>query len=400
MGVNSRAKRDALSIPDLLNEGPVDFDLHGVIGVRLIDPSPEDVTAVTHQIGQPQQRPLGREPDIRIRFVRRIPTPDLRYVGAKRNAFTEDGLFLVVSGSRSARVHIPFEAITEGSEIVCERGIGSIPLLADILKLVALKKGLVPLHASAFNYRGIGVLLMGWAHGGKTSALLAFTEQGAQYVGDDLVLLALDGQRMFGIDSPIDLTDWQLRQIPRARDWTGLTRRIASGGVNWLDRLQREIPSSVSERMRPLQLLRAAIPPLQRRLRVSLPASVVCPGAANCVSELDKLFFMVTHESAEIRVEPADPEEMLQRTFHLARYEGLTLLGHYIAYQFAFPGRTNKLIECAHETEVALLRKALSGKEAHVVYHPRPVSLRELYNAMEPVCKAVPMTAAAAAESE
>ena len=45
-----------------------DFDLHGIVGIRLIDPAHADVDAVRRQLG-PIDVPLGRAPDIVVRFV-------------------------------------------------------------------------------------------------------------------------------------------------------------------------------------------------------------------------------------------------------------------------------------------------------------------------------------------
>ncbi len=52
--------------PDSRNA--VDFDIHGLVGVRLVAPSPTNVTAVSEQIGPPSSRVL-RRPDIVVRYV-------------------------------------------------------------------------------------------------------------------------------------------------------------------------------------------------------------------------------------------------------------------------------------------------------------------------------------------
>ncbi|HMQ30942.1 MAG TPA: hypothetical protein PKD53_09445, partial [Chloroflexaceae bacterium] len=44
----------------------VDYDLHGLVGIRLIGASAGDAAAVTRQLG-PVQAPLARDPDITIR---------------------------------------------------------------------------------------------------------------------------------------------------------------------------------------------------------------------------------------------------------------------------------------------------------------------------------------------
>jgi len=54
-----------------------------------------------------------------------------------------------------------------------------VPHLLAVINLTALAKGVLPLHASAFTYRGLGVLATGWAKGGKTETLLEFAWLGA-----------------------------------------------------------------------------------------------------------------------------------------------------------------------------------------------------------------------------
>ena len=80
----------------------VDFDLHGLVGVRLIGATQREVNAVGRQLG-PIQRPLNRDPDITIRFVDRLTTSSpLRYLGVDDAAFTDDA-FLVLRSKHKAR---------------------------------------------------------------------------------------------------------------------------------------------------------------------------------------------------------------------------------------------------------------------------------------------------------
>lgn len=341
----------------------IDLDLHGVLGVRLIDASPADLAGVRRQLGPLPGTTLSREPDLCVRFVASLPAPGLRHLEARRSGFTDDGFILVSGAGRQARARIPFESPGELGEIVCERGMGRVPLLAEALRLAALRKGVVSLHASAFEYRGRGAIVAGWANGGKTSALLAFLERGAAFVGDDPVLLAGDGGRMFGTAAPIELSGWQLRQLPRLWRRVGRARRFLLGSLGRAERL---------------------LPPLERRLRVHLPAEEVCSGAGSRVSAPRALFLLMTHDAPEIRLEPADPEATLRRMVQLARLEWLTLERHCLAYRFAFPDRTSAPLDGVRETEAALLRSALAGLETFVVRHPRPVSLRHLFTAMRP----------------
>src|SRR5437867_4074609 len=96
----------------------IDYDLHGLAGIRLINPSPSDAAAVVRQLG-PIQKPLSRQPDIIIRFVDRLPsTSRVRYLGLNDAGFTDDA-FLVLRSKYGAhaKVQIAFEQIGKQCKI-------------------------------------------------------------------------------------------------------------------------------------------------------------------------------------------------------------------------------------------------------------------------------------------
>ena len=137
----------------------IDFDLHGLAGVRLVDADARDVATVGRQLGE-LRRPLGREPDIVLRFVDRLPLRGrLRYLGLDDAAFTDDAFLVLRSRHKApARVQLPLDRVGGQIEIVCERGLPAVPLLIPILNLTVLANGVLPLHASAFLHEGIGVV--------------------------------------------------------------------------------------------------------------------------------------------------------------------------------------------------------------------------------------------------
>jgi hypothetical protein len=112
-----------------------DFDLHGIVGIRLLNATPNDIEAVKRQLG-PIQKSLSRTPDIIIRFVDQIPlSSSVRYLGLDDSGFTDDAFF-VFRGKHQARVRvqIPFHQIGNGlCEIICESGAPAVPLLIPIL---------------------------------------------------------------------------------------------------------------------------------------------------------------------------------------------------------------------------------------------------------------------------
>src|SRR6266853_4113468 len=192
----------------------VDFDIHGLVGVRLVAPSPTNVTAVSSQIGPPSSRVL-RRPDIVVRYVDRLSAGPVRYVDLGKTASSNAGFIVFPEGDGEGKVSIPFEQIGSECEILCERRVGWIPLLIPIVNLTALRKhGCVPIHASAFVHEGTGVLVTGWIKSGKTEALLAFSQHGATYIGGEWVLLDSTGDNIYGLPGTFRMWDWHRRRLP------------------------------------------------------------------------------------------------------------------------------------------------------------------------------------------
>lgn len=361
----------------------VDFDLHGVVGIRLVDATPADAAAVRRQLG-PMERPLAREPDVVVRFVDSLPAARLRFAEYGRTGFTDDGFFVLQSRKRPARVRVALDGIGEQCEIVCQHGLRAVPLLMAIVTCTAIARGHVPLHASAFVHDGVGVLVTGWAKGGKTEALLAFAAHGAEYVGDEWILLSPGGRHMYGVPEHIRLQDWHLRQLPDVRARVRQSRRLLFSAIRGLDRVHRLLPGR--------GLLAEALPALRRQLNVQLdPHEVFARRAASFAAVPDRVFLMLGHDAPEIEVAPADPLDVARRMAASNWYEQQPLVGAYLAYRFAFPERQSTLLEGAQALQASLLASALAGKEAYTVRHPYPCDLGQLFDAMRPACQAAPM---------
>ncbi len=367
------------------SSGQVDYDLHGLVGIRLVGAAPRDVAAVDGQLG-PIQRPLEREPDIVVRFVERLELGSrVRYVGLDDAAFTDDEFLVLRSRHQTrARAQVAFNRFGDRCEIVCETGSPGVPLLIPLLNIAALANGVLPLHAAAFTYKGTGVLVCGWAKGGKTEALIAFTARGAQFIGDEWIYVGADS-RLYGLPQPIRLWDWHLPDLPEYRALLSARDRAR---LRALDGFQRTgeaargaLPGGAGRK-----LVSRLLPLVERQRYVSVePASLF--GAESCVlsGRLDKLVFVAGHESPDVTVEQIDPQEVADRMAFSLRYERLNLLSTYLAYRFSFPHAPNGWLEQAQEVEQRLLSEALAGKPAHAVYHPFPAPITGLFDAIEPI---------------
>ena len=369
----------------------VDYNLHGAVGIRLCNASPGDAAAVTRQLG-PIQAPLTREPDIVIEFVDQVKlTSPLRYLGVNDSAFTDDA-FLVLRSKNKARamVQIPFAEIGQQQcRIVCATGLPAVPLLIPILNLTALNRGILPLHASAFRYQDVGVLTTGWSKGGKTETLLAFMDRGANYIGDEWVYISDDGRHMTGIPEPIRVWEWHLDSMPQYRSTLGQGDRLRLRGLKALatsiDRTTETglvKGTSVGRQMKRV----AALSKLQMHVDLE-PQELFGAGVAAPQAAVDKVIFVGNHASPEITVQPMDPIEIAERMVFSLQEERQNFMSHYYRFRFAFPAARNPLIEGAEELQRTLLTRMLAGKDAYAVYHPYPVAIPALYDAIAPLLR-------------
>ncbi len=369
--------------------GAVDFDVHGLAGIRLLDASATDAAAVHAQLGLPPAR-LSGEPDLVIRYVPQLRTNGpLRLLGLDDAGFTSDA-FLVLRGryKSHARVQIPFQEIGRRCEIVCERGVGRVPLLTGIINLIVLGKGAVALHAAAFRFNGTGVLTTGWSKGGKTETLLAFMAHGAAYVGDEWVYLSPDGTRVYGLPEPIRIWNWHLESMPQYREAITRAQRARLRMADLVLRgLRRVTAGGAGHRSTASRTLNRVAPLLQKQLCVDVtPQRLFGPSSCAASSTPDRIFFIASQEAPEVSVRPIDPRDVARRMVFSLQEEQRTLMSYYWKYRFAFPGSANAIIDRSCELQETALMRALAGKQAFEVRHPHPVELPALYDALRPCC--------------
>lgn len=371
--------------PAQAGAGAVDYDLHGFARIRLLGATPGDVAAVSRQLG-PIRAPVGGEPDIVVRFVERLPlSGSLRYLGYRDAGFTDDS-FIVLRGpgKSQVKVRLPLDRAGRSCEVVCESGLPGIPLLVPLLNFTALAKGVLPLHAAAFNHRGTGVLVTGWAKGGKTETLLAFMAEGAQYVGDEWVYVSPGGERLYGIPEPIKLWDWHLPDLPQYRALLGRRGRGRLRALHAAERASRAAgragggrPARAMERV-------AWLIESQRYVNVH-PERLFGPDSCALQGTLDKVFLVMSDEHPDVRVEEIDAREVARRMVFSLELERLDLRAAYLKFRFAFPELSNPILEDSERAHAELLQSALAGKESYVVYHPFPARIPALFDAIAPL---------------
>ena len=362
----------------------IDLQVHGVVGVRLIAATAKDAAKVERQLGA-ERTSLEREPDIVIRFAERLSPPAITFLGLNSTAFADDGFYILDKNEGTIQARIPFDRIGEQCELLCANGLDSIPLLMDIVRFSFLAKGYIPLHASALRFGQTGILVTGWANGGKTSALLAFVSHGGQYVGDEWVLLSADGGTMFGLPVSVAIRDWHVEHIPHLVPRVSLDHRILSAVIRSLEVLYAiwgHTPwrKSLVRRMLGRGLPRARQQLIVRRHPRDLFRGRYCEGGV----AMDKLFLTMSHSEPSFSVTPTDPLDVARRMSVSVTFEHAQFFEYYEAFLFAFPHRRNAFLEDVDTLHEQLLCQALDGTEAYEVIHPYPFSFEALFDAMLP----------------
>ncbi len=358
--------------------GHLDFDLHGVVVVRLLDPRPGDRSVLERQLGPTSRPATDIVPDVSVRFVDSLDDGrPLTYVGYPEAGY-HDSAFYLLRGKHGARARslLPFADVGSRPEVVCERGVGAVPHLLTLVNLAALAKGVLPLHASAFVLDGQGVLATGWSKGGKTETLLAFAGQGARYVGDEWIYLSTDG-RMTGVPEPIRLWDWHLRQLPDV--WAGLgpltrTRlRALTSSADLAGRLADRLRATGAG-----SVLRRAEPVIRRQSFRQVPPAELFGAGLVAEAHLDVVLLATSHDSPDVRVEPVDPQLVARRMRASLAEEREPFLYHYRQFRFAFPDLGSELVDNAATLESDLLAQVLDGVPAYQLGHPYPFAFDTL----------------------
>jgi hypothetical protein len=357
----------------------VDYDVHGLVGIRLIRPSAGDVSAVSAQIGP--ERSLSREPDLTIRFAENIqPRGTVSWIQPHEVGFTDEGYFLFApdSGPNPAAC-LAHDGIGQGWQLRCRSGLRAVPLLLPLLDLIMLTKGVLALHASAFTYRGSGVVVAGWARSGKTTALLAFMARGAAYIGDDRVYLRPGEKRIYGLAQPLALRATHLAELPRlgrAIGQRGRSRLRLSAGL--------ERTATMAARIESLGDLPRRVAGVASDASVSVsPARLF--GECPLQGPLDKAFLAFAHDSPHVRVEPVESRHLAEQLLFSIRTERLPLWRLYYSFRCAFPDRVDAVGEEAEEAETERLAEAFDGTETYALYHPFPAPVQGIHDALAPV---------------
>src|SRR5437870_4980543 len=214
----------------------VDYDIHGVLGLRLIDPTPSLAGLVARQLDPWRPSPLASEPDVSISRLRTVSSRGNRYrlgdAGDSQECEFSDSEFILRKGAMS--LSLPFSSVGEGCVNGWSGGSGMRKLMIDYvrpaLQISLLPKDRLALHSAAVAYEGKGILLAGWAESGKTEAMLGFLQAGAAFVSDKWTIVDGDGSTIRHFPTPIAVREADVPEVAsRLADCAAYERRAFFG---------------------------------------------------------------------------------------------------------------------------------------------------------------------------
>jgi hypothetical protein len=367
----------------------VEIDLRGRAVVRLVGAGPAEIKLVRRQLGPlPVIADPTRPADVTIRFVDRLELDGpVRRLGPDAMAIGDR--FVVTRGRRKSRVavEVPVGSLGAGpATLVAERGGHSIPLLLPILAASLLARGVAAAHASAFLVDGRGVLVSGWAKGGKSETLLAFLMHGARYVGDEWLFVDPAGPAMFGPPEPIRLWDWQLAQMPTLRARVGRTDRARLGAAAGLANVLRGVgrapavgASTVGEAARRAE----AVVDRQRSRQFAVEELFGVEAIHGAAASLDRVVLVAGSTEDRVRRD-VPPDEAAARIAATTVHELLDLQALRLAYRHAFPDELAAGLEDLEARMRAVYRAAFEHVPIIEVRHRHPPDIASLHRLIAP----------------
>jgi len=345
------------------------FDVKGYVKIEVIGASQRDLGLLRKfgSISQPVDSMT--EANIIIRFVERLVPGNLNFLGVNQFGYTDTEFFVLNPLNGEIDAQIPLDQIGGTCEIVCRRGISSIPLLDEILKISLLQNKILSLHASAVLYQQQGVVMMGWVRSGKTSALLACLADGGKFVADDWVLFDLNQDQIFGFSGKISVSEEQLKQVQTLKNRIGIFRLLSITYKKIFVQLVNLAANIIR-----FKLFYKLSSKLREKSRMDFYPEEIFIAHEIVDRVTPKMIMLLTsHDQETCFAEKISVDEMADTFINANDQEFNSLQEIYRAFCFAFPDKHNIHIENRSAVEKQLLKEAFTGKETIRMYHPYPL---------------------------
>lgn len=241
-------------------------------------------------------------------------------------------------------------------------------LTRALVDLVALLRGLLPLHASAFVCDGRGIAVTGPPRSAKTMALLAFTAHGAEALGDERVYADPAARVLYRGHATVSTPVYRLRGRKNLLHTAG-SRAL---WISAADAIMHPLTERTGERW-----ARA----WERRSRVALSVDSV---GNFTVAPLHAMVVCVRQQSEAVHAERCDATHAaeLATAATLADIEPAMQLAH--GWRAALPDSADQ-VEVSMVDLLDRMTRLVSPVDTFVLRHPYPANEFAVFAALEPL---------------
>ena len=273
---------------------------------------------------------------------------------------------LEATRNQQQKIAVDFDTFGPGCRLLCT----SQATAADVLPWVNLllpAADIVSLHASAFTWQGEGVVITGNAGSGKTGALLAAIDQGAEAIGDECIWINQEAG-LRGLFPQMEIRAAYFRELPYLKGEVSATARcrvllydLARMGSNpFLPLLSRKFANRARARVQP-DIVR-------RNLAQGTRAN--------------RLFVSIVEPGSGIRVRSADIADIVPRLVDIQSVEFARQYELYSRYLDGPAGKRNEWMACLPKCFEDQFETLLRNTATYIVEHPPYPRARDLFGAL------------------
>ena len=348
-----------------------DFRAMGLT-VRAFDCPPRAGRVLRRLLGA--DRPHQGFADVRVRFVEKID-----WSSARRFAGTDtfwDGRYLGIR-QPGGWLGVPFGDPNEHSfKLICERGVRGLPILRSILQVQAVRKGYLPVHGSAFAYKGRGFIATGWPRAAKTGMALAAMNGGGALIAAEQASIDPESLLLHNATEPIQARPWHVRHLESDRHVVGSATRTR---LLLVDRLLQLAARFGAERG-PLARLYAAT---ARRNFAEVSAERLT--YASPTTPLTAIICVIGTSGVPESVARSPLGLAEERLILLFESEIAQLSSHYRQYQFLVPGEGRSLIDDARTRYQLVVSRVLQQVPCYEVLHAKVPAFPDLLRVIDAI---------------
>jgi len=316
-----------------------------------------------------------KDADITIEFINDISADSQSIRVRPPVACDEEGVFFHDHNYRVLRIDTEKIGITN-FRVTCDADFNKhffVIIMEYLIHHLILESGHYFCHASAFIYDGKTILCPAWRHVGKTNILLAFMKEGAQYLGDDWVIINKDGL-IISMPKRLNLLFYNFREYPELcnhldEDFKSLFNFVNKAETGLYD-LDNSTLSMLTEKA---------------RLRIS-PFEIFKQVYNNKMVEIDYIFLLRRKFHSKPNINKISLDDLTIATKSIIEFEQSHFYLYYLAYK-AHNCSVNKYLEESQSELSSLIENSFSS--IHNLYEITITSQHESLIVKEFIEKAI-----------